>query len=170
MRLESLKKPSFESDLSLDSFVRRVRTSFRSIFEECAQARECEKPVKTTWFLQVFQRSPLVRASRPARAQTFRESSKIDPVRVQNRAKIAENRAKIAENRAKIARNPLSEPLARHLDRWRGLFDRLNALPEAILARSRRLGALPEAILACSRPPSARARSRLPARSRSRFG
>ena len=49
-----LEKAAFEGDPSRDSVEKRVRNDFRSIFASCAQARTCEKPVKTLGFYRFY--------------------------------------------------------------------------------------------------------------------
>ena len=66
LRLRSSEKATFEGDPSRDSVEKRVRNDFQLIFASCAEARTCVKHVKTYVFLvilQVFQMSPLLRAS-----------------------------------------------------------------------------------------------------------
>ena len=87
-----------------------------------------------TGFPEVASSSSELASSSANASKKRRKTSRIDPLRVKNRAKIDQR----------------FEPKS-SLERSRSSFERLNALPEAMLARSRRLGALPEAILAHSR-------------------
>ena len=48
--LRSSKNATFEGDPLHDSVEKLVRNDFRSIFASCAQARTCEKPIKTLGF------------------------------------------------------------------------------------------------------------------------
>ena len=54
LRFRSSKKAAFQGDPSRDSVGKRVRNDFRSIFASCAQARTCEKPIKTYGFYRFF--------------------------------------------------------------------------------------------------------------------
>ena len=95
-----------------------VRNDFRSMFASCAPTQTCRKRVKTYCFPMVFAGFPEVASSSSEFAcssanasKKRRKTSRIDPLRVQNQAKIDQNRAKIVLGAfEKLVRTPERPP------------------------------------------------------------
>ena len=97
------EKSSFEGDQSNDSVEKRVRNDFRSSFALCAQARTCEKLVKTRGFCRF-------RGCRVVFAQVallVRRSIE----------KTSKSTLRGSQNRPKIDQDRSSEPFSTHFDR-----------------------------------------------------
>ena len=150
MMLTSSQKERSESDPSRDSLEKPARKDFFIDLRSVRARANMRKTHKNKCFLQFFVSRHFFERTGPLERKAFERSQKSPFWGTQNRSKSDQNRSKNDRDRS-------SEPLARHLERSRGSFEHLNALPETILARSSRLGALPGAILARSRRARVRA-------------